>query len=135
MSKLFSQFQNYCDFANSSKNNPNLYFFIKDYAFGKVINFLNRDPNLLNEKEKNQFDSMITYYKQEKSNLQQQFTLKKEEYTRILENFYDTIDFDNANLYILTLSRDLAEIVFSFPNPEDLWNKRSIIFIKLSGLF
>ncbi len=137
-SMAIHQFQSYIDICENYRNQPNYYFFIKNYAFNKMFSYLSNDPYVLNEKEKSYFDSMLAEYKNEMANNPRPPNpISKEEYTNFLENFFNGVEFDKANLRTIEVCKDLTEVLVVFGDLEDLMKKRSkiIYLIFLSGLF
>ena len=100
------QIYNYIGVANSiKKDNINVYFFLKNYAFNKVLKLKlpPSDEKIINKKMKYFYEEL------EKS----QWDIKKmkiTEYKLFLENFYGKIDFHKADLNVLFLCKDLLEI-------------------------
>jgi hypothetical protein len=126
MSKVLAQFKNYIDIANNNKQNFNVYFFIKNYAFTKAYNVLSKEYSEVNESDRKLFEKMLEEYKQERTLAKYNHVMSKDEYITFLEQFFSHVDFDNANCYVLEVCKDLTEILSVFGEFEDLWKRRSI---------
>jgi hypothetical protein len=124
-SRVMNQFKNYLDVANAYKQNANIYFFIKNYAFMKAYNVLSKDYSGVSENEMMEFNKMNEEYKNERTQAKWSYVMSKEEYKNFLEDFFSRIDFDKANPGLLALSRDLTEILGVFGEYDELTKKRS----------
>jgi hypothetical protein len=127
MSDIFLQFKNLIEFANNFQNNKNIYFFIKNYAFMRAFRILSQNPNCVDNNENANFTQMMNDYKQEKTLARHDYVMPKDEYKNFLENLFDTIDFENANSFVISICKDLIEIQGIFGELEDLSERRSII--------
>ena len=125
MSQIFNQFQILMDFADNYKQNLNIYFFIKNFAFMRAFKILSQDEQSSTENEKGYFEQLMMEYKNEKTSVKHTHVMSKEEYIQFLEEFFEKIDFDNANTYILTVCKSITEILGIFGELEELWQRRS----------
>ena len=134
MSQLFYHFKIYIDVANNYKNNIQLYFLLKNYAF-KMITATPNFMSILSEDEKIIYDQSLNQFQYEKSQNPNIPLINSEGFKNFLEEFFKTIDFDSANLYLLNVCKDLSEVLLIYGPLDDLWNRRSNILYYVSGLF
>ena len=125
MPRVLNQFKNYLEIANSNKQNQNLYFFMKNSAFTKAFNNLQKDSNEISESDKKTFEYLLQEFRKEKQIYGNNINLSKEEFYKFIEEFYSKIDFDAANLEMLEICRDLTELVYAFGGSDDLAKRRS----------
>lgn len=126
--RILSQIRNLLDIANNFKSNTNIYFFLKNYAFMVANSTLLKDNSGAFENEKKEITGMYREFRQEKANANWNYIVPKEEYVQFLEQFLSNIDFDNANLFILNVSKDLTEVLGVYGEFDDLWSRRSKIY-------
>jgi hypothetical protein len=125
MSELFNNFTIIMDAANNYKQNPNLYYTLKDYIFRKIYFILSKDNNCMNEKEKATFINALNEYKVESKSYNQSNLLSKDDYITFLEKFYSKLDFNSINPYMLAVCRDLTEVLEMYGTIDELFIKRS----------
>ncbi len=134
MSKLFYHFKIYIDVSNNYKNNTQLYFLLKNYAF-KMISATQNYMTIFSNEEKNIYDQLLNEFQYEKSQNINIPLISSEGYKNFLEEFFKTIDFDNANLYLLNVCKDLTEVLLIYGPMDDLWNRRSNILYYITELY
>lgn len=123
--KTLLKFKNYIDVANNYKQNPKLYFFLKNFAFTKAYNALSKDYTGVSESDRAVFESMMADYKQEKAIAKPDSVMSKDDYYEFLEFFFSNINFDTCNLYIVEVCQDLNEVLGNFGDFDELATKRS----------
>jgi len=129
MSKIIKQFKNYLEIANANMRNQNLYFFLKNYAFNKAYNSIKQDLHVISDSDKKTLDYLLEEFTKEKQLFGFNVNLTKDEYQNFLENYYGTIDFNNATEDIIEICKDLTEVIYIFGHADDLTNRRSNNFI------
>ena len=127
-SVILEQLKRYIDVADNYKSKRDLYFFLKDYAFSRAWNLLSKEQGNVDETQRKWYEKLVVDYKQERANENPTHRMTKQEYMDFLEFFYGGIDFDNANLYMINISRDLIEPLTSFGELDDLSLRRRKIF-------
>ena len=140
MSKILKQFKNYLEIANANMRNQNLYFFLKNYAFNKAYNSIKHDSQVIQDSDRKTLDYLLEDFTKEKQLFGFNVNLTKDEYQNFLENYYGSIDFDNATVDIIEICKDLTEVNYIFGQADDLTNRRSncfifYIYLLYSGLF
>jgi hypothetical protein len=126
MSKLFYHFKIYIDVANNYKNNTQIYFLLKNYAF-KMVGATPNFQSQFDETEKKYFDHTLQEFQNEKANNLNIPLINADGYKAFLEEFFKPMDFESANLYLLNVCKDLTEVLQIYGPLEDLWNRRSNI--------
>jgi hypothetical protein len=84
MSRVLNQFKNYLVIANNNIQNKNLYFFIKNSAFTKAYNNIQKDTTDITETDKKTFEYLIQEFKKEKQQNVNNINMSKDEYNKFL---------------------------------------------------
>ena len=119
-------FLRYNKFADSYKmGQPNVYFFLKDCGFQRIYKSNgNRFPNPESQNMCNSFQMEM-----QQANWQRQ-NMKKDEYSRFLEDFFKKMDFNSVDLETCELLKLITENLGIFGAFDDLTNKRIVYFNK-----
>jgi len=133
MSRVLNQLKNYLVIANSNIQNKNLYFFIKNSAFTKAYNIIQKDSPEITETDQKTFEYLIQEFKKEKQQFGNNLNFSRDEYSKFLEEHYSKIDFDNANLETIEMCRDLIELEYAFGGLDDLTKRRRKFKINCSS--
>jgi hypothetical protein len=126
MSNLYYHFKLYIDVANANKNNTLIYFLLKNYAFKMVFSALGSYSSALNETEKALFDRFQAEFHAEKMKNPDIPLVSDIQYKAFLEEFFKTVDFEQANLDTINICKDLTEVLAIYGPLDDLYKKRSI---------
>ena len=119
-------FLRYNKFADSYKmGQPNVYFFLKDCGFTRIYKSNgNRFPNPESQNMCNSFQMEM-----QQANWQRQ-NMRKDEYSRFLEDFFKKMDFNSIDLETCELLKLITENLGIFGAFDDLTNKRIVYFNK-----
>ena len=116
-------FMRYIKFADSYRNNNNLYFFLKDCGFQRIYKSNgNRFPSPDIQNICNSFQGEMQQNRWQRQNM------SKNEYSRFLEDFFKKMDFNTIDLETTELLKLLTENLGIFGAFDDLTNKRIIYF-------
>lgn len=129
MSDLFTKYNTIIEAANNYRQNPNLYYTLKDYIFRKICYVLSKNSSALKEDQKAIFDKGLNEFKSESANFNQSNLMTKDQYILFLENFYAKIDFDTINSFMLHVCKDLTEVLEMYGPIDDLFKRRSNILL------
>ena len=119
-------FLRYNKFADSYKmGQPNVYFFLKDCGFTRIYKSNgNRFPNPESQNMCNSFQMEMQQANWNRQNM------RKEEYSRFLEDFFKKMDFNSIDLETCELLKLITENLGIFGAFDDLTNKRIVYFNK-----
>jgi hypothetical protein len=118
-------------------DNPKIGYLIKNFVITQIHFAFKNDPNVLGEKDKDDFAKMIQELKNEKKNISpEDQNCAKEEFYEFLDNLFTKVDDEDRNgdvtmktSAMFKMLGDLVEVVSQFePIPEVIKKKRKIIF-------
>jgi hypothetical protein len=125
MSKIYSQFKIYNDIAHQNKNNPYVYFLLKNYAFKMVYSALGSNSQALNETEKAMFDRLQSEFQAEKTKNPNISLMSVDQYKAFLEDYFKPINFEAAGLDTMNACKALTEVLAIYGPMDELSKKRS----------
>lgn len=120
----FSSYVNYNNFANSNKNNPSIYFYVKNYCFRKMIGLVQQNPNNFTEEQKTIIQNDLKAFKAESQNMNVQ-PLTKETFSNFMENYYKGINFESKDIQMFRNLIDINEIFSVFGPYDQITKQRS----------
>lgn len=105
---------NYLKIANTYHLYTNIYFFLKNYAFNKMLT-LKLPPD-----EEKSLNQKMNYFLQELSKSKwDKNMMSKVEYDKFLTFYYDQIKVETADLNTTYICRDLIEVMSCFGKFDD----------------
>ena len=127
MDTPMKKFNDLINFSNNCKGNTKIYMFLKDCAFRSVFNFF--QSGNVNPQDKQNIQNLYSQFQTEVSQFNWNFKLMTlNEYQAFLNDFYSKFDFNNADLNILFLAKELTENLCFFGNYDDLAQRRLSFF-------
>ena len=123
MDSPMKKFNDLINYSNNCKGNLKIYMFLKDCAFRSVFNVFQNGN--LNQQDKQNIQNLYSQFQKEVGQYNWNFKLMTlNEYQAFLNDFYSKFDFNNADLNILFLAKDLTENLCFFGNFDDLSQRR-----------
>jgi hypothetical protein len=127
MDSPMQKFNDLINYSNNCKGNIKLYMFLKDCAFRSVFNVFQNGN--LNQQDKQNIQNLYSQFQSEVGQFNWNFKLMTlNEYQAFLNDFYSKFDFNNVDLNILLLAKELTENLSFFGNYDDLAQRRLSFF-------
>lgn len=124
-STYFNSYKNFISIANANRNDVGIYFYIKNFAFRKMINIVNFDKNAFTSHESSMIGSDLQKFKEETANLPIP-SIDKEAFMEFLENFYSQFKFEIPDVKTFQLCKGITEMLTIYGPLDDLASQRSI---------
>jgi hypothetical protein len=119
----FLSYLNYINLANANKQNPSLYFYIKNFCFRKMITLASQNPNNFTLDESAKIQNDLKLFKEETQN-KNILPLTKEAFSEFMENYYNQINFQTKDIQVYRNLIDITEIFTVFGQLDDLTQQR-----------